>query len=91
MESKTIINRDLLPDNFDNLSDFWRFWDEHSTVDYEDLMEVVEVEVELSSSKLYFPVAKDLLHGVREQARKQGVSPETLVNLWLQEKLHASA
>jgi hypothetical protein len=46
--------------------------------------------IALSSSKVYFPVAKDLLSKVRAQARQQGVSPETLVNLWLQERLGAS-
>ncbi len=43
------------------------------------------------SSKVYCPVAKDLLRQVRQQVRQQGVSTETLINLWLQEKLRASA
>jgi hypothetical protein len=54
-------------------------------------MESVLVESALSSSKVYFPVAKDLLSQVRTQARRQGVSAETLVNLWLQERLGAAA
>ena len=54
-------------------------------------MEPVEIEVDLVSSKIYLPVAKDLLQEVRVQARRQGVSTETLINLWLQEKLRASA
>jgi hypothetical protein len=54
-------------------------------------MEPVEVEIDLSSSKVYCPVAKDLLRQVRQQAQQQGVSTETLINLWLQEKLRASA
>jgi hypothetical protein len=31
-------------------------------------------------------VAKDIMAQVRAQARRQGVSTETLINLWLQEK-----
>ena len=50
-------------------------------------MEPVVVEVDPSSSKVYLPVAKDLLGKLRVQARRQGVSPETLINLWLQERL----
>jgi len=83
--------RDVLPDNFSTLEGLWDFWDTHSSADYEDDMEPVDAEIDLSSSKVYCPVAKDLLRQIREQARQQGVSTETLINLWLQEKLRASA
>ncbi|MBX7237250.1 MAG: BrnA antitoxin family protein [Caldilineales bacterium] len=82
---------DPLPEDFTTLDEFWNFWDAHSSADYEDMMTPVEVQIDLSSSKVYFPVAKDLLSQVRAQARRQGVSPETLVNLWLQERLYALA
>ena len=81
--------KDKLPENFDNLNDFWGFWDTHSTADYEDEMEEVDVNVDLSSSKTYFAVARNLVQPIRDQARKQGVSPETLINLWLKEKVSA--
>ncbi|MCB9099958.1 MAG: hypothetical protein H6632_10485 [Anaerolineales bacterium] len=80
-----------LPENFDSLEEFWGFWDTHSSADYEDLMETVDVEIELTSSKIYCAIAKDLLSQVRTQARQQGVSTETLINLWLQEKLSVLA
>lgn len=35
--------RDPLPENFYSLEEFWAFWDTHSTADYEDLIEDVEV------------------------------------------------
>jgi hypothetical protein len=79
--------RDVLPDNFATLDEFWGFWDTHSSADYEDVMEAVEIEVDPLSSTVYLPVAKDLVSKVRAQARRQGVSSETLVNLWLQERL----
>lgn len=82
---------DVLPDDFATLEEFWDFWDTHSTADYEDEMESVEVEIDPLSSKIYMPVAKDLLGKVRIQARQQGVSSETLINLWLQERLIAAA
>jgi len=82
--------RDMLPEDFATLEELWSFWDTHSSADYEDAMESVEVEIDLSSSKVYCPVAKDLLREVRSRARQQGVSTETLINLWLQEKLRAA-
>lgn len=79
--------RDVLPDNFATLDEFWGFWDTHSSADYEDAMETVEIDVDPLSSTVYLPVAKDLVSKVRAQARRQGGSSETLVNLWLQERL----
>jgi hypothetical protein len=81
------MRKDDLPENFDTLDDFWGFWDTHSTVDYEDAMEDVEAEIDLSASKTYFAIARNLVQPIREYARRQGVSPETLVNLWLKEKV----
>ncbi len=81
--------RDPLPEDFKSLEDFWEFWDTHSTADYEDLMEDVDVDVQIdiSKRKRYYPVAKDLIIQLKTQARQQGVSTETLINLWLKEKM----
>jgi hypothetical protein len=75
---------DALPENFNTLDELWQFWDTHSAADYEDVMDAVKVDIDLSSSKMYCSVAKDILEQVRTQAQRQGVSTETLVNLWLQ-------
>ncbi|MFN3476567.1 MAG: CopG family antitoxin [Candidatus Methylomirabilales bacterium] len=84
-------HRDPLPENFSSLEEFWAFWDTHSTADYEDLMEDVDVHVDIRSSKIYCAVAKDIIAQVRTQARRQGVSTETLINLWLREKVTEAA
>jgi hypothetical protein len=91
MREKKLAPRDILPDNFATLEELWDFWDTHSSADYEDTMESVAIELDLASSKIYCPVAKDVLSQVRRQAQRQGVSAETLVNLWLQERLCAPA
>lgn len=91
MQDKEPMPKDVLPESFDTLEELSDFWDTHSSEDYEEVMEPVAAEIDLSSSKVYCPVSKDLLRQLREQARRQGVSTETLVNLWLQEKLRASA
>jgi hypothetical protein len=90
MEDQDKKSKDVLPENFATLQEFSEFWDTHSTAAYEETMEPAEVEIDLASSKIYCPVAKDLLLPICQQARKQGVSTETLINLWLQEKLRAS-
>ncbi len=82
--------QDPIPDNFSSLEEFWQFWDTHSSADYEDLMTTVDVEIDLLSSKAYCAISRDILDRVRTRARQQGVSVETLVNLWLQQKLAES-
>ena len=83
--------RDPVPENFGSLEEFWAFWDTHSTADYEDLMEDVDVHVDIRGSRVYCAVAKDILAQVRAQALRQGVSTETLINLWLREKTTEAA
>jgi hypothetical protein len=41
--------RDPLPENFRSLEEFWTFWDTHSTADYEDFMEDVDMDVAIRS------------------------------------------
>ena len=56
---KDTTQRETLPEDFDSIEAFWTFWDTHSTADYEDSMEDVEVQFNLRSSKTYCAVAKD--------------------------------
>jgi hypothetical protein len=58
--------------DFTTLEEFWAFWDTHSSADYEDAMESVEVEIGQPSSKVHGPVAEDLLNSARAQARRKG-------------------
>jgi hypothetical protein len=81
-----IPKRAPIPENFNSLEEFRAFWDTHSTADYEDLMEDVDFEVDIRSKKIYCAVQRDLFSQLQSHARQQGVSIETLVNLWLREK-----
>ncbi len=55
---KDLAQTDVLPENFDSLEEFWGFWDTHSSADYEDLMEPVDVEIELSSANSSAPTGR---------------------------------
>jgi len=63
------------------------FWDAHDLTDYWDQTKPVEFEVELKSETTLFAIESGLSSRVRELAIQRGVSPETLLNLWAQEKL----
>ena len=92
-DKRPINERDPLPESFDSPEALGEFWDTHDSADYEDLMgdEEILVMIESGDSVYYCAIAKDLMAQLRETARKQGVSTQTLVNLWLQEKLTAQA
>jgi hypothetical protein len=63
------------------------YWDTHSLADHWEQTSAVEFDVDVKSSTLYFPVDRFLAERLREVASAHGVSAETLVNLWLQERV----
>ncbi|MBU0510613.1 MAG: BrnA antitoxin family protein, partial [Chloroflexi bacterium] len=63
------------------------FFDETDMGDYLDGMPEVEFEIDIQSGKTYFAVESTLSSKITDLARKRGISAETLLNLWVQEKL----
>jgi len=47
----------------------------------------MEFDVELKSGKNYFVIDKGFSRDIDELAQSEGILPETLVNLWLKEKV----
>jgi hypothetical protein len=67
------------------------FWDGHDLTDYWNRTEPVAFEVEIESEATYFPVETSLSAKLISLAERRGVSPETLLNLWIQEKVKEEA
>ena len=63
------------------------FWDTHDVTDYWDQTEPVEFEVDIQSEVRYCALEKSLAGKVSKIAWQRGISVETLVNLWVQEKI----
>ena len=63
------------------------FWDGHSLLDFPDIKEVRDVDIQIEREVYYCPVSRGLMKRLQERARAEGVSTETLLNLYLQEKL----
>ena len=70
--------------SYEELSEYW---DTHSLADHWDQTSPAEFELDAKSSALYFPVDRTLADQLRVVAAAHGVSTETLLNLWLQEKV----
>jgi hypothetical protein len=67
-------------------SEIGKYWDEHDLGEVWEETKPIEIEVAIRSEKHYYPIEKSLSERLNEIARAQGVSPETLINLWVQEK-----
>ena len=63
------------------------FWDTHDLSECWDQTKPVEFEVEIQSEAIYYPIERKLSAQIAKIARRRGVSRETLLNLWLQEKI----
>jgi len=63
------------------------FWDEHDLSDYWGKTRPARADVDLESEESLYAVEKGLSETIRREAKERGVSPHTLVNLWLQEKI----
>jgi hypothetical protein len=66
------------------------FWDTHSTADYEDETEEVAVEIDLQEEVFTVALVPELVDMIQPQAKARGVTTETLVNLWLFERLNTA-
>lgn len=63
------------------------FWDRHDLSDFWEGTKEAEFEVDIKSEVMYYALDKNLSGKIREIARKQGISADTLINLWVLEKL----
>ena len=63
------------------------FWDTHDLSDFWDKTKEASFEVDIESEVTYYAVEKKLSEKIQAVAQKRGVTADTLINLWVQEKL----
>jgi len=73
--------------NADTYQGIGEFWDTHDATEFGDQTEV-EFEVKIQSQRRYYPVDSRLSSKIRQAAEERGISEETLLNLWVQEKVN---
>ncbi len=67
----------------DTLEKMGEFWDKHDFTEF-DNKDIPDIEFEVTCA---VPIEEELFSSVEKQAKLRGVKVETLVNLWLQQKL----
>jgi hypothetical protein len=79
--------RDTLPAEFGSIEAAAEFWDTHDLADYWDETSEAEFDVELERRIVLVPLEQHVARKLADVARQQGISTETLVNVWLSERL----
>jgi len=67
----------------DSTEKIGEFWDKNDFTEFDD-PNALDAEFHVSVA---IPVEPDLLSDIEELAHRRGINVETLVNLWLKEKL----
>ena len=81
-------NIDPIPEHFNNVQDASDFWDTHDAGAYEIYLRPVNEEIEIENGiPQSVLLESSIIKKLKKSARKRGISLETLVNLWLKEKL----
>jgi len=63
------------------------YWDKHDLSDMWGKTKKMKFEVVAEPEATYYPIERDLSARIQSVAKKQGVSSDTLVNLWLEQKI----
>jgi len=79
-----------IPDEFKTIIEASDFWDKHDINDYWDKTKEVKFSACLKREPKYIAIEESIAKKALAVAKKKHVSLETLVNLWLKEKLSAA-
>jgi predicted HicB family RNase H-like nuclease len=87
MAKNNKIKRDPIPKHFDNIVDAAEFWDNHDLTDYLDETKDIQMEADIQRRVYLTALEPSLAKKLTAVAHKQGISTETLINVWLTEKV----
>ena len=83
--------REPIPLHFKSIAEAAEFWDSHDLADYWDLTRAAHFEVDIQRRVFLMALEPELVKKLAVCARKQGISTETLINVWLTERVIAAA
>jgi hypothetical protein len=78
--------RDPLPKHFNSVEEAADFWDTHDLGDYWDLTQEAHFEIDIQRRVFLTALEPQLARRLTTLAQQQGISTETLINIWLSEK-----
>jgi len=77
-----------IPDRFESFDDLANFWETHELTDYENQINEVKYKISPAPTRQFILTLSDeLTKKLRKAVQREGVSMQTLINLWVQERL----
>ena len=67
------------------------YWDIHDLSEFWGKTKRVKFDVQIESEITYYPIEKSPSEKLQSMAKKQGISSDTLINLWIQQKLQETS
>ena len=81
--------RDPIPKHFKSIEEAAEFWDSHDLTDYWDMTSEAHFDVAIQRQMFLTALEPELAKKLTACAHERGISTETLINMWLTEKLAA--
>ena len=89
--TQVVVNRTPIPEEFASAEEAGEFWDHHSTADYDDLMEDVEMELSpslrsrLERKKAYrlFGFSEEQIDKIEARAKNENTDGIQLMSRWI--------
>lgn len=82
--------RDPIPKHFKTIEEAADFWETHDLADYWDVTQEAHFEVNIQRRVFLTALEPQLAKKLTAVAHRQGISTETLINIWLSEKARES-
>jgi len=90
-------SKDEIPEEFETIEQIQDFWDTHSTADYWDEMEDVEMELspalksKIEFRKLYqlLGLSNEQIASIENEARIENIDSKKLISKWILEHISA--
>ena len=79
--------KEPIPEHFESPEEAGNFWDVHDLADYWDQTSETDLKINLKRRHYFIGVAPRIAQELQRISEAEGVSSETMANLWLQEKL----
>ena len=78
---------DPIPDTFSSEEEAGEFWDNHSTADYEEYLEPVDMRIDIKNRHYEIEIDEGSFIALREYAKKEKKPVKALASRILKEKL----
>jgi hypothetical protein len=79
---------DPIPEHFNSIEEASDFWDTHDAGDYEQYLRPLDEKIKLNDDLPHSVLLDNsIVQRLKKIVQQRGISLETLVNLWIEEKL----